>query len=97
MFHYFKDKHKLLEVKLEFKGHNYMFNSYEMELYSAPADRHPEGGAVVQSPASSGPEAVGAAGGDAAALSQGPGEQRLLQLLVPQQAAQGAPHPSLGG
>jgi hypothetical protein len=36
MFYYFKDKHKLLEVKLEFKGHNYMFNSYEMELYSAP-------------------------------------------------------------
>ncbi len=34
MFYYFKDKHKLLEVKLEFKGHNYMFNSYEMELYS---------------------------------------------------------------
>ncbi len=24
----------MLEVKLEFKGHNYMFNSYEMELYS---------------------------------------------------------------
>jgi hypothetical protein len=35
MFYYFKDKHKLLEVKLEFKGHNYIFNSYEMELYSA--------------------------------------------------------------
>jgi hypothetical protein len=34
MFYYFKDKHKLLEVKLEFKGHNYMFKSYEMELYS---------------------------------------------------------------
>ncbi len=34
MFYYFKGKHKLLEVKLEFKGHNYMFKSYEMELYS---------------------------------------------------------------
>jgi hypothetical protein len=34
MFYYFKDKHKLLEVKLEFKRHNYMFKSYEMELYS---------------------------------------------------------------
>jgi hypothetical protein len=34
MFYYFKDKHKLLEVKLEFKGHNYKFKSYEMELYS---------------------------------------------------------------
>ena len=32
-------------------------------------------------------EAVGAVGGDATALSQGPGEQRLLQLLVSQQAA----------
>jgi hypothetical protein len=36
MFYYFKDKHRLSEVKLEFKGHNYMFNSYEMELYSVP-------------------------------------------------------------
>ncbi len=35
MFYYFKDKHKLLEVKLEYEGHNYIFNSYEMELYSA--------------------------------------------------------------
>jgi hypothetical protein len=35
MFYYFKDKHRLSEVKLEFKGQNYMFNSYEMELYSA--------------------------------------------------------------
>jgi hypothetical protein len=26
-----------LEVKLEFKAHNYMFNSYEMELYSEGA------------------------------------------------------------
>jgi hypothetical protein len=34
MFYYFKDKHRLLVVKLEFKGHNYMFDSYEMELYS---------------------------------------------------------------
>jgi hypothetical protein len=34
MFYYFIDKHKLLKVKLEFKGHNYMFNSYETELYS---------------------------------------------------------------
>ena len=34
MFYYFKDKHRLSEVKLEFKGQNYMFNSYEMELYS---------------------------------------------------------------
>jgi hypothetical protein len=34
MFYYFKDKHKLLEVKLEFKGHDYVFNSYEMQLYS---------------------------------------------------------------
>ncbi len=34
MFYYFKDKHELLEGKLEFKEHNYMFNSYEMELYS---------------------------------------------------------------
>jgi hypothetical protein len=33
MFYYFQDKHKLLEVKLEFKEHYYMFNSYEMELY----------------------------------------------------------------
>jgi hypothetical protein len=33
MFYYFQDKHTLLEVKLEFKEHNYMFNSYEMELY----------------------------------------------------------------
>ncbi len=34
MFYYFKDKHKLLEVKLEFKEHNYMFKSQKMELYS---------------------------------------------------------------
>ncbi len=34
MFYYFKDKHRLSEVKLEFKGQNCMFNSYEMELYS---------------------------------------------------------------
>jgi hypothetical protein len=34
MFYYFKDKHRLSEAKLEFKGQNYMFNSYEMELYS---------------------------------------------------------------
>ena len=34
MLYYFKDKHRLSEVKLEFKGQNYMFNSYEMELYS---------------------------------------------------------------
>ncbi len=34
MFYFFKDKHRLSEVKLEFKGQNYMFNSYEMELYS---------------------------------------------------------------
>jgi hypothetical protein len=34
MFYYFNDKHKLLEVKLEFKGHDYVFNSYEMQLYS---------------------------------------------------------------
>ncbi len=34
MFYYFKDKDRLLEVKLEFKGHNCMFNSYKMELYS---------------------------------------------------------------
>ncbi len=57
----------------------------------------PEGGAVVQSPTSGDPKAIGAVGGDAASLSQGPGEQCLLQLLVSQQAAQGAPHPSLGG
>ncbi len=31
----FKDKHKFLEGKLKFKGLNNMFNSYEMELYSA--------------------------------------------------------------
>jgi hypothetical protein len=37
---------------------------------------------------SSGSEAVGAAGRDAAPLSQGPGEQCLLQLLVPEQVAQ---------
>jgi hypothetical protein len=42
MFYYFKDKHKLLEVKLEFKGHNYMFNSYEMDLYSEVKDRQGE-------------------------------------------------------
>ena len=36
MFYYFKDKHRLSEVKLEFKGQNCMFNSYEMELYSVP-------------------------------------------------------------
>jgi hypothetical protein len=35
MFYYFQDKHKLLEGNLEFKEHKYMFNSYEMELYSA--------------------------------------------------------------
>jgi hypothetical protein len=35
MLYYFKDKHRLSEVKLEFKGQNYMFDSYEMELYSA--------------------------------------------------------------
>ncbi len=40
MFYYFKDKHKLLEVKLEFNGHNYMFNSYEMELYSVCVSVH---------------------------------------------------------
>ncbi len=34
MFSYFQDKHWLLEENLEFKEHNYMFNSYEMELYS---------------------------------------------------------------
>ncbi len=34
MFYYVKDKHKLLEGKLEFKEYNYKFNSYEMELYS---------------------------------------------------------------
>ncbi len=33
MFYYFQDKHKLLEGNLELKEHNYMFNSYEMELY----------------------------------------------------------------
>ncbi len=38
MFDYFKDKHRLSEVKLEFKGQNYMFNSYEMELYSVESD-----------------------------------------------------------
>jgi hypothetical protein len=37
MFYYFQDKHKLLEGNLEFKEHKYMFNSYEMELYSAPS------------------------------------------------------------
>jgi hypothetical protein len=37
MFYYFKDKHKLLEGKLEFKEYNYKFNSYEMELYSEGA------------------------------------------------------------
>jgi hypothetical protein len=35
MFYFFEDKHRLSVVKLEFKGQNYMFNSYEMELYSA--------------------------------------------------------------
>jgi hypothetical protein len=35
MFYYSKDEHKLLEGKLKFKEHNYMFYSYEMELYSA--------------------------------------------------------------
>jgi hypothetical protein len=34
MFYYFQDKLKLPEGKLEFKEHKYMFNSYEMELYS---------------------------------------------------------------
>jgi hypothetical protein len=34
MFYYFQDKHKLLEGNLEFKEHKYLFNSYEMELYS---------------------------------------------------------------
>jgi hypothetical protein len=34
MFYYFKDKHKLLEGKVEFKEYNYKFNSYEIELYS---------------------------------------------------------------
>ncbi len=34
MFYYFQDKLKLLEGKLEFKEHKYMFNGYEMELYS---------------------------------------------------------------
>ncbi len=63
----------------------------------APADRHTEGGAVTQTPSPGFSEAVGAVGGDATALSQRPGEQRLLQLLVPQQAAQGAPHPAVGG
>jgi hypothetical protein len=38
MFYYFKDKHKLFEVKLEFKGHDYMFNSYEIQLYSVYID-----------------------------------------------------------
>ncbi len=63
----------------------------------AYADRHPEGGTALQPSSSGGPEAVGAVSGDAASLSQGPGEQRLLQLLVSQQLAQGAPHPSIGG
>jgi hypothetical protein len=40
MFYYFKDKHRLSEVKLEFKGQNYMFNSYEMELYSVVYDKN---------------------------------------------------------
>ena len=34
MFFYFQDKYKLLEGNPEFKEHNYMFNSYKMELYS---------------------------------------------------------------
>ncbi len=34
MFYYFQDNQKLLEGNLEFKEHKYMFNSYEMELYS---------------------------------------------------------------
>jgi hypothetical protein len=34
MFYYFQDKHKLFEGNPEFKEPNYMFNSYEMELYS---------------------------------------------------------------
>ncbi len=34
MFYYFQDKHELLEGNPEFKEPNYMFNSYEMELYS---------------------------------------------------------------
>ncbi len=34
MFCYFQDKYKLLEGNLEFKEHKYMFNSYEMEIYS---------------------------------------------------------------
>ncbi len=64
----------------------------------ASADRHPEGGTALQPSASGGPEAVGAVSRNAASLSQGPeGEQRLLQLLVSQQVAQGAPHPSIGG
>jgi hypothetical protein len=37
MFYYFKKNHKLLEGKLEFKKHDYMFNSYEILLYSVPA------------------------------------------------------------
>ncbi len=39
MFYYFQDKHKLLEGNPEFKEHNYMFSSYEMELYSVGWDR----------------------------------------------------------
>jgi hypothetical protein len=39
MVYYFKDKHRLSEVKLEFKGQNCMFNSYEMELYSVGTQR----------------------------------------------------------
>jgi hypothetical protein len=41
MFYYFQDKHKLLEENLEFKEHIYMFNSYEMELYSVGAGLWP--------------------------------------------------------
>jgi hypothetical protein len=46
MFYYFKDKHRLSEVKLEFKGQNCMFNSYKMELYSgcqSNRGRHTQG------------------------------------------------------
>jgi hypothetical protein len=34
MLYYFQDKHKLLKGNPQFKEYNYMFNSYEMELYS---------------------------------------------------------------
>jgi hypothetical protein len=57
----------------------------------APADGYSASGTPLQPAAPSHPEAAGASRRDALPLSQGPGEKHLPQLLISQQASQGAP------